>query len=128
MIKVMHNQQRRIDKKREYRIDYEVVVDCYYPEEQSLGWYYYLHEKCTFPFTARCNLKKATSPLKKGETVRVLGMPSECECEYDMLANVAWDDDEIAVPFFQLSPVKSDPKTKEAIEDWHYWVERGYRW
>lgn len=30
------------DDDREYRISMEVVVDAYGPEEQALGWYYYL--------------------------------------------------------------------------------------
>ncbi len=30
------------DEEREHRIAMEVVVDAYGPEEQALGWYYYL--------------------------------------------------------------------------------------
>lgn len=39
---------------REERIHNEVIVDAYGPEEQALGWYYYLENKIQFPFSARC--------------------------------------------------------------------------
>ncbi len=47
---------------REHRITDEIIVDAYGPEEQAMGWYYYLEDK----------------------------------------------------------------DTKEAIADWHYWVDQGY--
>jgi hypothetical protein len=31
------------DKKRERRIDMEVVVDAYDEVERAMGWYYYIH-------------------------------------------------------------------------------------
>ena len=37
---------------REERIHNEIVVDVYGPEEQSLGWYYYLENNIKLPFTA----------------------------------------------------------------------------
>ena len=44
--------QRQKDEEREERITMEIVVDAYGPEEQATGWYYYLEETLTFPFTA----------------------------------------------------------------------------
>jgi hypothetical protein len=32
----------------------------------------------------------------------------------------------LAIPLAQLEGVDVDDQTKEAIEDWHYWVEQGY--
>jgi hypothetical protein len=40
------------DPVREERIHNEVVVDAYGPEEQAMGWYYYLDDKIRFPFRA----------------------------------------------------------------------------
>ena len=34
----------------------------------------------------------------------------------------------IGVPLAQLRPRKVDAATKEAIEDWHYWVAMGYHY
>ena len=33
------------DEEREERIYNEAIVDAYGPEEQALGWYYYLEEQ-----------------------------------------------------------------------------------
>jgi hypothetical protein len=45
----------RQNKDREQRIALEIIVDAYGPEEQAMGWYYYLEDKLQFPFTAVCN-------------------------------------------------------------------------
>jgi Calcium binding len=38
---------------REERIENEIVVDAYGPEERAMGWYYYLEDKIHFPFQAK---------------------------------------------------------------------------
>jgi Calcium binding len=43
----------RKDHTREQRIENEIVVDAYGPEERALGWYYYLEDKIHFPFQAK---------------------------------------------------------------------------
>ena len=42
------------DAAREERIHNEAIVDAYGPEEQAMGWYYYLDDKISFPFSALC--------------------------------------------------------------------------
>ena len=54
------------DPIRENRISDEVIVDAYGPEEQAMGWYYYLDNKIRFPFRAKCIASKTGSPLRKG--------------------------------------------------------------
>jgi len=34
--------------------------------------------------------------------------------------------DKFGVPLSQLESVDVDEVTKQAIEDWHYWVNQGY--
>ena len=115
------------NKDREKRIVMEIIVDCYGPEEQAMGWYYYLEEKLRFPFTAVCSDKRAISPLKIKDEVIVLEMAPEEECEKDMFVMIQWERDGLAVPLSQLTPIKStDKQTKQAVEDWHYWVRMGY--
>ncbi len=70
----------RRNRIREERIHNEITVDTYGPEEQALGWYYYLENKVQFPFTARCIVSKAVSPLRKGETVEVRSLAPEDSC------------------------------------------------
>jgi Calcium binding len=114
------------DEAREQRIEMEIIVDAYGPEEQALGWYYYLDENLHFPFSARCIAHRAISPLQPGDKVEVVGMPSEEECEHDMFVLIRWDSHQFAVPLMQLEGINVDEETQQAIEDWHYWVNQGY--
>jgi len=114
------------DETREERIHMEIVVDAYGPEEQALSWYYYLEEHLRFPFAAKCVARRSISPLKVGEKVVVVGMPSEEDCEHDMFVLIQRKSDEFGVPLIQLEGVDVDEDTKKAIEDWRYWVNQGY--
>ena len=116
----------RRDPVREERIHNEAVVDAYGPEEQAMGWYYYLENKIRFPFQARCTVTKAVSPLRKGETVEVQRLAPEDACSTDMLVRIRWHGRTIAVPLSQLAGVNVDESTREAVGDWHYWVAQGY--
>jgi hypothetical protein len=118
--------KRKEDPVREERIQNEVVVDAYGPEEQAMGWYYYLEDKIRFPFRAKCIVAKAISPLLKGETVEVQRMAPEEACSSDMLVLIKWQGRTMAVPLSQLQAVKGNKATDEAIADWHYWVAQGY--
>jgi hypothetical protein len=115
------------DEDREERISMEIVVDAYGAEEQAMGWYYYLEDQLQFPFTAVCTQKRAISPLKIGDEVDVIGMGPEEECEREMFVKIRWDKDGLAVPLSQLTPISEmSEQTREAVEDWHYWVGMGY--
>jgi hypothetical protein len=114
------------DRPREERIHNEVIVDAYGPEEQALGWYYFLEDKLRFPFPARCISAKVVSPLRKGETVEVLRMAPEDACAGDMLVLIRWQGRNVAVPLSQLVAIDADESTLEAIGDWHYWLAQGY--
>jgi Calcium binding len=50
------------DPVREDRIHNEAIVDANGPEEQVMGWYYYLDDKIRFPFQARCIAAEVVSP------------------------------------------------------------------
>jgi hypothetical protein len=115
----------RKDPIREDRIENEAIVDAR-PEEQAMGWYYYLEGKIRFPFRARCVAANAVSPLRKGEIVEVLGMAVEDACEHDMLVQIRWQGRNMAVPLSQLVAIDPDESTAEAIGDWHYWIAQGY--
>jgi hypothetical protein len=114
----------RKDPVREDRIHNEAIVDAG-PEEQALSWYYYLENKISFPFQAKCRAVKLVSPLKKSETVEAVRMAPDQACDHDMLVLVRWQGRKLAVPLDQLTPVGADESTAEAIGDWHYWVAQG---
>jgi hypothetical protein len=115
-----------LDPEREERITMEILVDAYGPEEQAMGWYYYLKDTIEFPFPAVCCERRSISPLKKGDGVEVVGMADEMDCEKEMFVAIRWRKIDLTVPLSQLSPTSSvSEETQEAVEDWHYWVRRG---
>jgi hypothetical protein len=115
------------DPEREQRITMEIVVDAYDAQERAMGWYDYLEEQLQFPFTATCIAKRAISPLHVKDEVEVIGMPGEEECEHEMFVTIRWEKEGLAVPLSQLQPIsETAEQTKQAIEDWHYWVTMGY--
>lgn len=117
----------RKDRIREERIQNEAVVDAYGPEEQAMGWYYYLENKLSFPFQAKCIASQMMSPLRKGETVEVRRRAPEEVCSSEMLVLIRWQGRNVAVPLSQLAATNADESTAEAISDWHYWLAQGYR-
>jgi len=114
------------DAAREERISMEAIVDAYGPEEQAIGWYYYLDGKISFPFVAECISVDKRTPLKLKEQITVKQMSGEDCCEHDMYVDISWNDQELAIPLTQIQPLKADEDTVEAIGDWHYWKKQGY--
>jgi hypothetical protein len=112
---------------REQRIADEIIVDANGPEEQAMGWYYYLEEKLQFPFPAKCVAEREISPLHKGDEIEIQGMASEDECQHEMFVMMRWERRGLAVPLSQVKPfADADKETREAIADWRYWVGQGY--
>jgi hypothetical protein len=115
-----------LDRPRERRITYEIVVDAYTSDERAMGWHCHLDDKLRFPFKAKCIAVREISPLEKGEEVEVLGMALAEDCMKEMFVLVGFAGRELGVPLIQLDPVKPDKATREATEDWRYWVAMGY--
>lgn len=105
----------------------EIVVDCYNGSEQAMGWCCYLEDNLKFPFTATCVKKREMSPLKLKENVVVIGMAPEAECEREMFVSIRWNERRFSVPLDQLACSSTHRKTRQAVEDWHYWVRQGYQ-
>ena len=114
------------DAAREERITMEVVVDAYGTEERAMGWYYYLADKISFPFSAECIATDKRTPLELGERVTVEQMSGETYCGHDMYVDISWNSKILAIPLIQLRPLDTDEDTVEAVEDWHYWEKKGY--
>jgi hypothetical protein len=114
------------DDAREERIHMEIIVDAYSPDEQVMGWYTYLSDSLQFPFSARCVTRRAISPLEPGDEVEVVGIAPDEECQHEMFVLIRWRPHPLAVPLMQLDGIQVDEETRQAIEDWHYWVNQGY--
>jgi len=122
----MHMARQAKDEEREERIQMEIIVDAYDPEEQALGWYYYLEGTLHFPFTARCIALRAISPLEPGDELEIVGIAPEEECRHEMFVLTRWQPHELAVPLMQVEAIDADEETQQAIGDWHYWVNQGH--
>jgi len=115
------------DPEREERITMEIVVDAYRAQDRAMGWYYDLEDQLPFPFMAICTTKRAISALRVKDEVEVIGTCGEDECEHEMFVTIRWEKEGLAVPLAQLKPIsKTEERTKEAVADWHYWVQMGY--
>jgi hypothetical protein len=115
------------DEVREERIRMEIIVDTYNNEdERALSWYYYLQERLSQPIRAKCIEERSISPLKVGDEVDVVGMPPEDECMRELFVTIRQGKRTLAVPLAQLEVIETDDETREAVEDWHYWVRMGY--
>jgi hypothetical protein len=115
------------DEAREDRITMEIVVDAYNEEERAISWYCYLGDTLNFPFLTRCINERPTSPLGFGDEVEVVGMAPQDECEREMFVEIRQTQKRsLAVPLSQLEVVQGDEATRQAVGDWHYWVEMGY--
>ncbi|MEM0979620.1 MAG: calcium-binding protein [Cyanobacteria bacterium P01_H01_bin.58] len=110
------------EPEREQRIANEIVVDAYSSEEVAMGWYYYLENTLQFPFAAIW----IGSEGKDGDAVEVLGMAEEEECTQEILVEVGFEGDAFTVPLLKIAAPAASAKIREAIADWHYWIDQGY--
>ena len=115
------------DPEREERIEMEAIVDAYGPEEQAMGWYYYLQDRIAFPFRGRCLVETRISLLKKGEMVQVIALAPEEDCMCTMLVIAEWHEREMGIKLEQIEAAEIDDESEEAISDWRYWTNRGNR-
>lgn len=100
------------DEEREERISMQVIADANGPEEQAMGWYYYLDEQLRFPFLTRCIRPRRTSVLQVGDEVEIVAMAPEEECEHEMFVLTPWEGDTLAVPLSQLEGIAADDGTR----------------
>ena len=117
--------KRPREEAREQRIQWQIVPDAHDAEEQAAGWCAYLEDTLHFPFLTRCRAERASSPLRLNAEVEVMGVAPD---EHDVFVEVRWAGRTLAIPLIQLEVLDADVLTRQAVEDWHYWVERGYQW
>ncbi|MEM0964755.1 MAG: calcium-binding protein [Verrucomicrobiota bacterium] len=115
------------DQEREERITYKIIVDCYNELEVAMGWYYYLQDNLNFPFDARISGSSQYNTLPENETVTVVSMADEEDCENSMWVTIKTRDGEIIMPLEQIEPINSSGKTSEAVNDWLYWLDQDYQ-
>ncbi|MGK7888072.1 MAG: calcium-binding protein [Leptolyngbyaceae cyanobacterium] len=110
------------DPEREERIEMEVIVDCYDEYEVAAGWYCYVQNGLSTPFTATWISKNS----EKSKTVQVVGMASSDDCERDLMVEIDLDGGIFSVPLSMIEPAAdTDPETQQVIGDWQYWIGQG---
>jgi hypothetical protein len=90
--------------------------------KRAMSWYYYLQDKLSFPFTARCVVQRSVSPLKVAEEVEVVGLPNQRECVREMFVLIRFADRKLGVPLSQLEVVHGTERTREGVDDWRCWA------
>jgi hypothetical protein len=116
----------KLNRAREKRFIDEIVVDAYNKTERAMSWYYYLEEKLAFPFKACCVAARSLSPLRKDEEVEVIVMAKEDDCMREMFVTIRFAGRKLGVPLSQLEVAEVKSETREAVDDWRYWVAMGY--
>lgn len=102
----------------------EILVDVYDDQDVAPSWYVYLDNSLAFPFPARCTIK--WEPFRPGDDLVVSGMALMEECDEEMFVNTEHEGEPMTVPLTHVESVGADEGTRVAVEDWHYWMSRGY--
>lgn len=122
----MNKVDREYDEEIEERIEMEIVVDAHDEEERAMGWYYYMADNLKFPFKAKCVKLIDTSPLSLDEVVEVVDTADGASCERSMFLKIKWRGKTLSVPAEQLEGINVDDATDRILNDWAYWIARGY--
>lgn len=110
------------DPERDERIAMEAIVDCYDEYEVATGWYCYVQDRLSTPFTATWVSKRR----ENSKIVQVVGMASDDECERELCVEIELDGGIFSVPLNSIEPADdTDPETQQVIGDWHYWIGQG---
>lgn len=93
--------------------------------ERISAWYGYLEEHLRFPFDATCTGPGSSLRLK--EQVEVIDLADVDDWEDGARVTLGADKHGLDVPLAQVTPgAGADEATRQAVADWHYWVQRGY--
>ena len=82
-----------------------------------MGWYYYLDDKVSFPFSAECVTADKRSPLELSERVSAIKMSGEDICSNEMYIDVTWSGKVLAISLAKINPLDADDDTVEAVGD-----------
>ena len=113
------------EKEIKYKIDYEIIVDCYDEYEVSMGWYYFMEETIEFPFRATAKLKKLNGSIEQKE-IEIIGLASDEEgfIKNDFDLEIEAGEHVGTIAYSKLSSVKASPETMEAFTIWNHWVSK----
>ncbi|MFN8670791.1 MAG: calcium-binding protein [Candidatus Sericytochromatia bacterium] len=111
---------------REEKIKQEIlskIIDINNNKEVFTIWFNYLEKNITFPFYA-----KFKSSFKKFSVrVKVNGLLefSDSKDIRDILVEIEYNNEKSLEQLLEILNLESDTKTKEAIENFQYWINYG---
>ena len=115
------------DPEIEDRIAMEIIVDCYDDEyERQSSWYCYLEDRLAFPVRVKCVEESMLSSLKIDDEVAITGIIEADDISDDICVYITHKGDHLAVPLSHLAAIDVESSAAQAIDDWRYWVQRGY--
>ena len=114
-----------IPEQVKYKIDYEIVVDCYDYYEVSLGWLTTMEDGLEFPFTATAALKNLDGTIAFRQ-VSIVGLDADEESFKGSDFNLEMADGEYIMPvaYSKLSKIDASEQTMELFQCWDYWVSK----
>jgi len=109
----------------QYKIEDEIIVDCYDEYEVNLGWFTFFGDELGFPFEAEVLIKnrKGTKKLEKVDVLRIADNNFESEGVH-FGVSVKKSDMVFEVHISKLKNIAAgeDEATQEAFEIWQYWT------
>jgi hypothetical protein len=117
---------RSYETTRENRVSQFVAEASPNSPEARWAWFNFLEQTLRFPFAAQCRFDWDINHFRQGDIVLVIGLARQEPGFSHVFVRVMDGQKSIPVPLFQVAPLKADTSTMQAVEDWHYWVERGY--
>lgn len=58
---------------------------------------------------------------------RSSALAPEEECAGEIFVMIRWEREGLGVPLSQLEVLHAGKETRQAVEDWLYWVDQGYQ-
>lgn len=113
---------REYDPVRDERILDTVIVDCYGPDEELMGWYYYLADGLHFPFYARVLLPQSIGSEAE-KKVQVMGVDPRSE-QGEPLRLYALEDvsgQMMSISLCQIVQAHTAAEYLQILNDWLYW-------
>jgi len=112
----------------QYRIDYQILVDCYDELEAGMGWTAYLLDNMQCPFEASYTGKSKVLSIAPEQTMTVLSLVnSEYDGDEDYEYFMAQVEVEIGdalyeVPLENIKVTSGTLATQQAVADWQYFI------
>ena len=114
--------QQKDDENRTYRIRTQVTSLGRNAEQKFSAWHLYLKNKLKFPFDGLWKHTFYSDP-EKVIVIELLDLET-CQDAYDILVKVQNQGIVSEKPLFSIIEVlTADDNTKEAVEDWHFWIK-----